>query len=88
VRHCSFSDNLLPQLHYQAIVLTDIFLLFKVPSNKLYPFLLIPSLKGLRKLKRLTFFIKLSISLLSVGKHCISIMENVKREKLKLQSCL
>lgn len=84
-RHCPFWDNLLPQLHYQATVLTDRFLLFKVPSNKLYPLILILSLKGLRKLKRLTFFIKLNKSLLSIGKYCISIMENVKRQKLKLQ---
>lgn len=84
-RHCPFWDNLLPQLHYQATVLTDRFLLFKVPSNKLYPLILILSLKGLRKLKRLTFFLKLNKSLLSIGKYCISIMENVKRQKLKLQ---
>lgn len=87
VRYCSFWDNSLPQLHYQATVLSDSFLLFKVLSNKLYPFIHIPSLKVWRKLKRLTLFIKCSKSELSIGKNCTSIMENFKREKLKLQSC-
>lgn len=87
VRYCSFWDNSVPQLHYQATVLSDSFLLFKVLSNKLYPFTHILSLKAGRKFRRLIFFIKCSKSELSIGKHCISIMENVKREKLKLQSC-
>lgn len=69
-------------------VLSDSFLLFKVLSSKLYPFIHILSLKAGRKFKRLTFFIKCSKSELSIGKHCISIMENVKREKLKLQNCV
>lgn len=87
VRYCSFWDNSLPQLHYQATVLTDSFLLFKVLSNRLYTFIHIPSLNVWRKLKRLTFFIKCSKSEQPIGKHCISIIENAKREKLKLQSC-
>lgn len=87
VRYCSFWDNSLPQLHYQATVLRDCFLLFKVLSNKLYPFIHILDLKVWRKLKRLTFYIKHSKSELSIGERCISIKENVKRKKLKLQSC-
>lgn len=83
VRYCSFWYNSLPQLCYQTSVLTDSFLQFKVLSNKLYPFIYIPSLKVWRKLKRLTFFIKCSKSEISIGKHCISIMESVKRQKIE-----